>query len=85
LPACIFGSRLARSLKHLGPGSPDTSKLVVSPEAGSSDPGSHSQVGERNQPNRPIGLKMDVHVLIMKLYLEPLRHGLEPLEPIISH
>jgi hypothetical protein len=53
LVACIrFGSRLARSLKHLGPGSPDTSRLVASPEPGSSDPGSHSQVGERNQPNR---------------------------------
>jgi hypothetical protein len=51
LPACRFGSRLARSLKHPGPGSPDTSRLVASPESGSSDPGSHSQVGERNQPN----------------------------------
>jgi hypothetical protein len=48
LPTCRFRSRLARSLKHPGPGSPDTSRLVASPEPGSSDPSSHSQVGERN-------------------------------------
>jgi hypothetical protein len=32
--ACIFGSRLARSLKHSGSGSPDMSRLVASAEPG---------------------------------------------------
>jgi hypothetical protein len=53
LHACRFGFRHARSLKHHGSGSLDTSRLVASPESGFSGPGSHSQVGERNQSNRP--------------------------------
>jgi hypothetical protein len=53
LHVCRFGFRHTRSLKHHGSGSLDTSKLVVSPEPDFSDPSSHSQVGERNQPNRP--------------------------------
>jgi hypothetical protein len=53
LPAYRFGSRLARSLKHPEPGSLNTSRLVASSEPSSSDPGSYSQIGERNQPNRP--------------------------------
>ena len=52
LPACRCGVRLARYLKHPGPGSAGASKLVASLEPGSRRPGSCSRATGRSQPNR---------------------------------
>jgi hypothetical protein len=45
---------LARSSKHLGPGSPDTIDEVTSPEPGLQQAGLASQAGGRREPIRPI-------------------------------